>query len=482
MPRRHAVGLTASPPDRRVVTQKGTTAVAYSIQTINVPNDTFTELLGINNQDQIVGLHGTTNQGFSLTLPNTFTPENFPGSVQTDVVGINNLGISTGFYVTSAGVTNGFIDNAGMFTTLDAPGTNFNQLLGINDVGQEAGYASQDPAGQVMQLAYVRQANGSYKFLDNATHTAVLPTNVNSQATDINNAGQVVGFFMPSTTTSDGFILDNGKLTVLQAPGSTFTQALGENNAGQVVGFYNDANGASHGFVYSGGSYTTVDVPGATATTINGINDAAQVVGFDVDAKGNTDGFTAALPVGQVTDTTTAASWQQALTPYSGPVTSLSDQFIDITSDNLNISTRQANVFLHSGSGDDALQVFTGQNVLDGGTGSNFLVGGTGNDTFFVDDRAATANIWSTLDNFHAGDSATVWGVTPKDFGLNWLNGQGAAGYTGVTLNATEAGKPTASLTISGYTSADLGNGRLSVSFGTDAASGSAYMSIHANS
>ena len=217
-------------------------------------------------------------------------------------------------------------------------------------------------------------------------------------------------------------------------------------------------------------------------TTINGINDAGQVVGFDTDAAGNTHGLFASLPMGTVTDTTTNTTWQQTLTPYSGPVAGLADQFIDVTTDNLNISTHQANVFLHSGSGEDALQVFSGQNVLDGGTGSNFLNGGSGNDTFFVDDRAATANIWSTLVNFHSGDSATVWGATPQDFSLNWLNGQGASGYTGLTLSATEAGKPSASLTLAGYSTADLSNGRLSVSFGTDAASGSQYMSIHANS
>jgi hypothetical protein len=40
--------------------------------------------------------------------------------------------------------------------------------------------------------------------------------------------------------------------------------------------------------------------------------------------------------------------------------------------------------------------VTDGNNVLDGSTGSNFLVGGSGHDTFFIDDRAATSDIWST--------------------------------------------------------------------------------------
>jgi Ca2+-binding RTX toxin-like protein len=455
---------------------------SYNFQTVDFPADTFTELLGINNAGKIVGLHGATNQGFSLTLPSTFTPLTPPGATATEVVGINNASVSTGFFVGSTGTTHGFIGANGTVSTLDAPGTNFNQLLGINDVGQEAGYSSLDPAGQVNQLAYVRGAGGAYTFLDNATHTLTLPSNVNSQATDISNAGQVTGFFMPTGTTSDGFVLNNGKLTILQAPGSTFTQALGENNQGQIVGFYNDAAGAAHGFVYAGGIYTTVDAPGASATTINGINDAGQVVGFDVDAKGNTNGFTVVLPEAKVTDTSTGSTWQQVLSPYNGPVSGLTDQFVDISPDNLNISTTTPNVFLHSGSGEDALQVGSGNNVLDGGTGSNFLFGGTGTDTFFVDARGATADIWSTLANFHAGDAATVWGVTPKDFNLAWTNGDGAAGFTGLTLDATAAGKPAASFTIAGYTTADLGNGRLSVNFGTDAASGSSYMNIHANS
>jgi Ca2+-binding RTX toxin-like protein len=149
--------------------------------------------------------------------------------------------------------------------------------------------------------------------------------------------------------------------------------------------------------------------------------------------------------------------------------------------DNLNISANGPNVFMHSGAGEDALQALSGTNVMDGGTGSNFLVGGNGTDTFFVDDRNATSDIWSTMVNFHAEDAATVWGVTPQDFQLAWADGQGAASFTGLTLHATEAGKPTASLTLAGYTSADLNNGRLSVSFGADPASGSPYMYVHGN-
>ncbi|MBV8522680.1 MAG: hypothetical protein JOY71_11250 [Acetobacteraceae bacterium] len=191
------------------------------------------------------------------------------------------------------------------------------------------------------------------------------------------------------------------------------------------------------------------------------------------------------LPPGNnfsVTDTTTGQSTTTAGESYAGPVAGLGNEIIFLTPDNLNITANVPNVFIHSDRGQDALQALSGTNVLDGGTNSNFLTGGTGTDTFFVDARGASADIWSTLNNFHARDSATVWGITRQDFNILWQDGQGAPGYTGLTLHVTAPGKPTASLTIPGYTTADLNNGRLSVSFGTEPISGSSYMYVHANS
>jgi V8-like Glu-specific endopeptidase len=180
-----------------------------------------------------------------------------------------------------------------------------------------------------------------------------------------------------------------------------------------------------------------------------------------------------------VFDTTAAIPLVGAQTPYVGPVQGLQSEYVLITSDSLNISVNTLNWFIHTGGGNDAIAANSGTNVLDGGTGSNFLTGGDGTDTFFVDDRGPTADIWSSANNFHSGDAATIWGATQRAYRLSWTDGQGAPGYTGLTLHATAAGKPTASLTLVGYSSADLSNGRLSVSFGTDTASGSAYMYIH---
>jgi Ca2+-binding RTX toxin-like protein len=174
----------------------------------------------------------------------------------------------------------------------------------------------------------------------------------------------------------------------------------------------------------------------------------------------------------------------QALTPsfqaYTRPVAGIQQEYINTGNDSLNINAATPNWFIHSGSGNDAIAVNSGTNVLDGGAGSNFLTGGSGADTFFVDDRGPAGDIWSTVNNFHAGDAATIWGITPQDYSLDWIDGQGAAGYTGLTLHAMAPGLPTASLTLVGFTQQDLNDGRLSVSFGSS--NGSSYMYVHDNS
>jgi hypothetical protein len=171
---------------------------------------------------------------------------------------------------------------------------------------------------------------------------------------------------------------------------------------------------------------------------------------------------------------------------YTGPVAGLNWQYLNLTPDNLSVISNVPNAFIHTGSGEDAIDVShaNGTNVLDGWTGSNFLVGGAGTDTFFLDDRSPPGALWSTLVNFHSGDAATVWGLTAADFQVQTLDNQGAAGFTGLTFNFTRAGQPTASLTLTGFSSADLSNGKLAMSYGrTDdqpGLPGSNYLAISA--
>jgi hypothetical protein len=188
-----------------------------------------------------------------------------------------------------------------------------------------------------------------------------------------------------------------------------------------------------------------------------------------------------------VKNQTSGSSGMQNGIPYAGPVQGLIQQCLYAGSASLNIIARTPDSFIHTGSGNDAIDVSQvgGTNVLDGATGSNSLTGGSGRDTFFVDDRNAATAIWSTIAGFHTGDGVTVWGVTKADFGINWLNGQGAVGATGLTAGFTAAGKPDVNVTITGFTADDLAaGGRLSVTFGATPSqagmAGSVYMTIQA--
>ena len=190
----------------------------------------------------------------------------------------------------------------------------------------------------------------------------------------------------------------------------------------------------------------------------------------------------------KIVNQTTGAQNFDAGIPYPGAFPGLDHQFIVISTDNLNITANVPNSFIKSGSGDDAIDVshVNGKNVLDGSTGSNFLVGGTGQDTFFLDDRNLTKDVFSTVVNFHAGDNVTIFGVTATD-PVAIQNNQGAVGFKGLTYTFVAPGKPNASIVIAGFNTGDLTNGRLSATFGVGAdlpgqpGSGSPYLNIHGN-
>ena len=75
-----------------------------------------------------------------------------------------------------------------------------------------------------------------------------------SEATAINNRGQVVGSF--SVTASEGaphaFLWEDGQMTALGTlPGGRFSGATAINSRGQVVGAGDSASGEEHAFLWS---------------------------------------------------------------------------------------------------------------------------------------------------------------------------------------------------------------------------------------
>ena len=261
----------------------------YTFTEVQYPDDTFTQLLGVNNGDGIAGYHNfDANSGFTLVLPNHFTTENFPNSTMTQVVGINNNAQTAGFYVDQAGNTHGFTFQNGVYSTVDYPKTVFNQLLSQNDMHQAAGYYSMSANNSTPDFPYI------YDELGGVFQLITIPGAVGgAQATGINNSQQVCGFYIDFHGVNHGFWLNFGAFQKLDFPGSTFTQALGINNMNEIVGQYVKA-GATHGFLYNTSTrvWTSIDDPNGVGTTVvNGINDKHHLVGFWGTAPNNTGFF-----------------------------------------------------------------------------------------------------------------------------------------------------------------------------------------------
>jgi hypothetical protein len=280
---------------------------AYGFRTVDNPKDpTFNQLLGINDEGQIAGYFGSgaaghPNKGYLVRDgARTFVNENVPGSVQTQVTGIDDGGTTVGFFsrANNANQVNdntGFVLRGGSFQPASFPTkANANppvdQLLGINDYGIAAGFYT-DSAGNNHGYT-VNTRRGSFTPVTVAGSTSVT-------AAAINDRQQIAGFDTNSAGTTEGFVRDSsGRITSLAFPGATMTQALGLNNRGEVVGVYQVGSGSSaatHGFTWTAKTrFKTVDDPnGVGNTTVNGVNDAGVLVGFYVDAAGNTHGMLA---------------------------------------------------------------------------------------------------------------------------------------------------------------------------------------------
>jgi serralysin len=143
---------------------------------------------------------------------------------------------------------------------------------------------------------------------------------------------------------------------------------------------------------------------------------------------------------------------------YTGPVSGLVNQFLGSAFADIILGTEKAD-FINSDVGNDAINGGGGNDVIDGGLGSNFITGGSGTDKFFVDGRgAATSITWSTITDFSAGESMTIWGYKPGVSKFTWTASDGATGFKGVTLNADLDGNGVidTSVTFSGLTQAQL--------------------------
>jgi len=178
-------------------------------------------------------------------------------------------------------------------TAGDSADPTFNQLLGINDQGEVAGYygsgtdASHPNRGYTVVAPYAQPNFTNENF----------PGSAQTQVIGIDNAGDTVGFYVDGTGANHGFTDIGGTFATVDNPASTaspkFNQLLGINNKGTAIGFYNDAQGNSHGYIYniSTKAFTPVGPTGPASTTATGINDNGDVVGYVTSPSGTFGGY-----------------------------------------------------------------------------------------------------------------------------------------------------------------------------------------------
>jgi probable HAF family extracellular repeat protein len=168
------------------------------------------------------------------------------------------------------------------YTKLMVPGSTFTEASGINNLGQVVGTYI-DSVGLPHGFIY---QNGVYTTID-------YPSAAHNYAFGINDAGSVVGSFsevLPRGPYS-ATLRENGVWSAYDFPAHE-TDGRDINANGHIVGIYNDGVGTpDHGFLKIGANYTSIDFPGAPITYVFGLNNATTVTGSFVDNQGQVKGF-----------------------------------------------------------------------------------------------------------------------------------------------------------------------------------------------
>jgi probable HAF family extracellular repeat protein len=220
---------------------------------IGPPGSTDSQAVGINNNGQIVGVYTTTAGEFGFLYnpgTGTYTTINVPGSLQyppvtqilldggTVASGINNSGEIVGDWTNSSGQVGAFTYSAGTYDTStiadNSEGLSYTDLYGINDSGLISGFTVNVASGNV------RTYNS---FLYDGTFTQIsFPGASSTVIQGLNDSGVAVGFYTENGVTS-GFIYNDGTYTSIMYPGASTTDLFGISDNGELVGSYSCTSG-----------------------------------------------------------------------------------------------------------------------------------------------------------------------------------------------------------------------------------------------
>jgi hypothetical protein len=223
---------------------------------INIPGTVGTSPEAINDGGVVAGTYFDSkgDHGFIRDAKGNYTlfddPEVVTGKEErgTFVSGIQTNGTVVGYYTGKTGTGHGYLrDQFGNFTNFDAPDAGNGFLIGtfpraINELGEVTG-SYVDSHGE--PHGFVRDAQGTLTEFDP-------PDAVDTVAFSINIFGKTVGLWGGSQVFGGGFVRDSsGAVTTFSVPmRNTGTDPMDINDAGQITGFWvDDGQRAYHGFV-----------------------------------------------------------------------------------------------------------------------------------------------------------------------------------------------------------------------------------------
>jgi hypothetical protein len=257
----------------------GQAGASYLITPVATPEG-FSRLTGINNAGDVVGV---TITGNPFVTPASGGPRLIqlpPHGPASGWAGINDLGQIVGSFRGPGSISgpfaqfigaSGFIYTDGTLTQLNVPGAESTYPTAINDKGVVAGYAFTPSFYQGFTYS-----NGVYTIVNAGPPS----TDFGTRIYGINNAGDLVGLYESAAATIQAFIVHDGVTTLFDVPGfesvlydNPGTEAFDVNNRGQIVGWAQQGiEGVVRGFIETSGTFDLLDFQ------IFGINDKGQLI------------------------------------------------------------------------------------------------------------------------------------------------------------------------------------------------------------
>jgi len=238
----------------------------YIFQPLAVPEARYTQPMGINDLGDVVGVYADCE--FCQVQAFLFSDGQYYD------IGVEGASRVTPFGINKHGVIAGTLVNAGQFAFImdDDKTTVLDKAVradGINNNHNPVVVGYQSTA-KFNQAAYLWQA-GRYVPLVNPD----LPGILGSAATGVNDRGDIVGYYFfdngPCCTISQGFVIKSGKLSHIELI------PLGINSDGVIVGL---AGAGNDGAVLENGVVTLIKYPGSSYTQVHGINNKGVIVGY----------------------------------------------------------------------------------------------------------------------------------------------------------------------------------------------------------